>query len=165
VPENKIITDSSDYQLSKNRINSPSSPRPSNSSHDSPWKLGLMRTEWVRKVSRTVIHRYSIKVNLSSKISPKKHSTRNDSIMRAIMACRKKKMPWMRVSTLKINSQRTEYWKISPLSKLYEACVKWCRVQVDFSGRGYVSEIGNIVFLILNTMCFTLFLKNYKNEK
>jgi len=45
VTENKITTDSSDYQLSKNRINSSSSPSPSNSNHGSPWKLGLMRTE------------------------------------------------------------------------------------------------------------------------
>ena len=40
------------------------------------------------------------KAELASKISPKKHNTRNDSIMRAIMACMKKKMPSMRASTL-----------------------------------------------------------------
>ena len=56
--ENKITIVSSDCQLSKNRINSSSSPSPSNSNHGSPWKLGLMRTEWVRKVSRTVINCY-----------------------------------------------------------------------------------------------------------
>jgi len=53
--ENKIATDSPHYQFSKNRINSSSSSRPSNSNHGTPWKLGLMRTEWTRKVSRTVI--------------------------------------------------------------------------------------------------------------
>ena len=36
---------------------------------------------------------------------------------------------------------------------------------MDFSGRGYVNEIGNIVFLILNTTCFILLLKNDKNKK
>jgi len=36
-------------------INSSSSPSPSHSNHGSPWKSGLMRTAWARKVSRTVI--------------------------------------------------------------------------------------------------------------
>jgi len=55
VTENKITTDSPDYQFSTNRINSSSSPSPSHSNEGSPWKLGLMRTERARKVSRTVI--------------------------------------------------------------------------------------------------------------
>ena len=53
--ENKITTDSPDYQFSKNRINGSSLPRPSHSNHGSPWKLGLMWTKWARKVSWTVI--------------------------------------------------------------------------------------------------------------
>jgi len=52
---NKITTDSPEFQFSKNRINSSSSPSPSHSNHGSPWKLGLMRTECARMVSRTVI--------------------------------------------------------------------------------------------------------------
>jgi len=52
---NKITTDSTDFHFSKNRINSSSAPSPSHSNHGSPWKLGLMRTEWVRKVSRKVV--------------------------------------------------------------------------------------------------------------
>jgi hypothetical protein len=34
-----------------------------------------------------------------------------------------------------------------------------------FSGRGYVSEIRNIVILISNTVCFSLFLKMTKIKK
>lgn len=49
--ENKI-TSYSRLSIQLNRINSSSSTSPTHTNHGSHWKLGLIRTDWERKVSR-----------------------------------------------------------------------------------------------------------------